>query len=115
MILALAIDFVLLEVFYESVASCDASRDNFWEGVFGLTRRLQRLIVILDRLERIVLCCDGRHCCQVGLAIRYVHYGGFHAIQALSSFRIAKLPGHVQGVISIDGVRAIKVISFLGV
>ena len=114
-ILAFTINFVLLEVFYESVASCDTCRDNFWEGVLGLTRRLQRLIVILDRLERIVLCCDGRHSCQIGLAIRYVHYGGFHAIEALSSFRVAKLSRHVQGVISIDGVRAIKVISFLGV
>ena len=55
-ILAFTVQFVLLVVFYESVSSCDTCRDNFWEGVFGLSRRLQSLIVVLDRLERFILC-----------------------------------------------------------
>ena len=55
-IFAFAIHFVFLVVFYESVASCDTCRNNFWERVFSLARRLQRLIVILDRLQSIVLC-----------------------------------------------------------
>ena len=55
-ILAFTVQFVLLVVFYESVSSCDTCCDNFWEGVFGLSCRLQSLIVVLNRLERFILC-----------------------------------------------------------
>ena len=86
MILALLVDFVLLVVFYKSVASCDACCDNFWEGVFGLPRRLQSLIVVLDGPQRVELRLDGGHGCTFRLTVRYVHYSRLQGIQALASF-----------------------------
>ena len=64
-ILALLIQLVLLVVFYKSVSSCDTCRNYFWERVLGFTCWLESLVVLLDRLERIVLCLYGRHSRQV--------------------------------------------------